>query len=81
MKEIRMDFESYEKEIQDANSSARRWALCKIADWLEGESTLESCLFYDCRSNDEIDRIAIALKREGEFTMYKSKSVKKEVAA
>ena len=78
MKEIRMDWESYQEEIQEIKDKATEFALMEIARWLEGLDTLKSCLGYEQeKKNNYITRIAKALGRQGEL----GEKFKNEVAA
>ena len=78
MKEIKMDWETYESEKEKIKEKGVEFGLMEIARWLEGKDTLESCLAYKKESkNKYITRIAKALGREEEL----GKEFKKEIAA
>ncbi len=78
MKEIKMDWETYETENQKIKDKATEFALMEIARWLEGSDTLQSCLAYQKeKKNKYITRIAKALGRQAEL----GEQFKKEVAA
>lgn len=85
MKEIRMDFEIYQKEIKDLKNKVKReisfFALWSIANWLEGVQSLNSCLQFEEPANRQIIRIASVLNREHELKNNESESVKKEELA
>ena len=68
MKEIKMDWERYQEEIQEIKDKATEFALMEIARWLEGKDSLQSCLAYEKeKKNQYITRIAKALGRQAEL--------------
>ena len=68
MKEVHMDWETYETEKQEIKDKAIEFALMEIARWLEGVDSLQSCLAYQKeKKNKYIARIAEALGREEEL--------------
>lgn len=82
MKEIRMDFDSYEKEMKEAKKEAEDtgsfWVLYKMYQWLTGEITLKKCLIFNESTNLKLTEISILLKREDELKNNEIESVKKE---
>lgn len=78
MKEIRMDFEVYEKEMQSGKDSSSFYVLWTIANWLQGTQSLNSCLFFDDATNAQISRIASLLNRGDELKNNEIESIKNE---
>ncbi len=84
MKEIRMDYDLYQKEMKDAKKLAEDtgsfWVLYKMSQWIKGQITLKKCLIFDESTNQQLTEISILLKREDELEDNKSESIKEEIA-
>ncbi len=78
MKEVHIDWETYEAEKQEIKDKGIEFALMEIARWLEGKDTLQSCMAYRKDNKKKyLIRIAKALGREEELV----EEFKKEEAA
>lgn len=66
MKEIRMDFETYEKEMKGSEDTGSFWVLYKMSQWLKGQISLKRCLIFNDATNQQLTEISILLNREDE---------------
>lgn len=67
MKEIKMDWEIYQLDINKAKKDGGEMALWRVARWIEGQETLSQCLFFAPEHKEGFERISLALGREDEL--------------
>ncbi len=84
MKEIRMDFETYETEIRAIRKEAKEagcfFVLYKLSQWLKGEISLDECLSFDESTNRQINRILSILEKKYDLKNNERNPFIKEIA-